>query len=136
MSNECEELKKFDKEYRQMENCSQSHLQQIDNRFFKLENGPLTEEELVLCLRNQNNSMREDAVIKLIAIKKIKTRYLAIIQVDPKTSSLLLDTGYVCIQYDTLHVFEPINVILCFKCGGFDHIANKCDEKQMSQMWK
>ncbi|KAK9878439.1 hypothetical protein WA026_022079 [Henosepilachna vigintioctopunctata] len=37
MSNECEELKKFDKEDRQTENCAQSHLQQIDNRFFKLE---------------------------------------------------------------------------------------------------
>ncbi|KAK9882899.1 hypothetical protein WA026_023698 [Henosepilachna vigintioctopunctata] len=35
------------------------------------------------------------------------------------------------LKYDTLHVFEHINVVRCFKCGGFDHIAKKCDEKQI-----
>jgi cell division protein FtsB len=87
----------------------------------------LDEDDLKKCLKNQNPSLKNiNGMFKLIACKKMKTRFLTIVEVDPQTFSELIKLERVYIGWDVCRVYEHVNVIRCFNCGGFNHISKNC----------
>jgi hypothetical protein len=89
----------------------------------------LNEENLRNCLIQQNLSLRNiSGTFKLITCKKMKKKYLAIIEVDPLTFADFMKMESVCIGWNICKVYEHVNVLRCFKCGGFNHTSEKCKE--------
>lgn len=82
-------------------------------------------------IKRNNKCVTEDSEIKLITMKKMKTRYLAIIQCDKKTYYEILKTGMLCINYSICSVYEHYNVRRCYKCSGFQHSSEKCTRQQV-----
>jgi hypothetical protein len=58
----------------------------------------------------------------------MKKNYLAIIEVDPLTFADFMKMESVCIGWNICKVYEHVNVLRCFKCGGFNHTSEKCKE--------
>ncbi|KAH0815742.1 hypothetical protein GEV33_007049 [Tenebrio molitor] len=89
----------------------------------------LNEENLRNCLIQQNLSLKNiSGTFKLITCKKMKKNYLAIIEVDPLTFADFMKMESVCIGWNICKVYEHVNVLRCFKCGGFNHTSEKCKE--------
>lgn len=82
-------------------------------------------------LKRNNKCITEDSLIKLITMKKMKTRYLAIIECDKKTYYAVLNTGMLCVNYSICSVYEHYNVRRCYKCSGFQHSFGKCTKPQV-----
>ena len=61
--------------------------------------------------------------------KKKRTKYMAIVVCDPLTFKKTLDEKNLYINWSRCRVFEYISVFRCFKCGGFNHHAEKCDRE-------
>lgn len=84
--------------------------------------------ELINCIKKQNTFLRHETLdLKVIAIKKMKVRYMAIVECDPTTYKRVLEEGSLCIGWSfSCRVFEYIKLFRCFKCGGFNHKAELC----------
>jgi hypothetical protein len=89
------------------------------------------EDDLKKCLKNQNPSLKNiNGMFKLIACKKMKTRFLTIVEVDPQTFSELIKLERVYIGWDVCRVYEHVNVIRCFNWGGLNHISKNCPTEE------
>lgn len=91
----------------------------------------ISEAELIQSMKNQNDCVKETAEIKLITTKKMKTRWFAIVECDPKTFSEVVDNGALCIGYSACAVYEYLDIVRCFRCSGFNHLAKECSAKQI-----
>lgn len=85
-------------------------------------------DELMECIRSQNSFLREGNIaMKVIVLKKMKTRYMAIIQCDPSTHARILEEGSLSIGWTPLcRVFDYVRMFRCFQCGGFNHKSTDC----------
>lgn len=88
----------------------------------------MSEEELIDCIKKQNLFLVHDNMeLNLIAHKKMKTRYMAILETDPTTWKRVMDEGSLCIGWSTYcRVFDYVTTFRCFKCAGFNHKADDC----------
>lgn len=87
----------------------------------------LNSDELMECLFKQNACINKTtAKIETKIIKKMKNLFMAIVECDPSTFKSILDQGKVNIGWSVCRVFEHVQVLRCFKCGGFNHIAATC----------
>lgn len=93
----------------------------------------VTKEEFITCLKKQNAFLREDDVeLEVIIIKKMKTRYMAIVECDPKTHGKLLGEKMVCIGWSSsCRVFDYVRMLRCFNCGGYNHKAETCKKRNV-----
>lgn len=87
----------------------------------------LPEEEIKNCIYSQNSCVNKDvAEIKVVVIKKMKTKYMAIIEVDKNTFNSILEKGKLKLGWSVCAVFESVNILRCFKCMGYGHKAENC----------
>lgn len=88
----------------------------------------MSDTELIDCIKKQNLFLTHNNLeLKLIAHKKMKTRYMAILETDPTTWKLVMDEGSLCIGWSTYcRVFDYVATFRCFKCAGFNHKADDC----------
>lgn len=70
----------------------------------------------------------EDLVLKIKISRKMKTKYMTIMEVDPLTHTRILNEGKLSIGWSTCRVFDYIRVFRCFRCWGFDHRASECSK--------
>lgn len=92
-------------------------------------------ETLLKLIRNQNKMViQDDDDIKLISFKPIKNKnqmYQIVLGVNPLTYKRVIERGYIFIGYDHCQVFDGFEIKRCFRCCGFHHAANKCDNRKV-----
>lgn len=87
--------------------------------------------ELLDCIRSQNDTVSENSKLELIVIRKMKTKYMAIVEVDPNTFKSIMKSGMVLINLSVCPVFEHIDVLRCFTCTGYHHTNKNCKIKNI-----
>lgn len=88
-----------------------------------------TEEELIKYLKHQNNVFSDSSNIKVLKMwctKNKKDVYQAVIGMDPQEYLDILRTGSIYINYDVCSVYDAIDLKICFKCSGFNHLSKSC----------
>jgi hypothetical protein len=51
----------------------------------------------------------------------------SLIEVDEQTYESLLSVGRIYIGWDSCRVYQHIDILRCFKCNHFGHMAIKCE---------
>lgn len=89
--------------------------------------------ELIEKLKKQNQIL-ENSSLKLIKQYEIKRNnrklYNAIIEVDPGTFPKVIAKEKVCIGWERCKVFDGVEILMCFKCKGFNHKAADCKNEE------
>lgn len=87
-----------------------------------------TTEEMKNYIYSQNPVVRQDSHVEIIQIRetRLKNAFTAIIELDGKTYSDVLNIGKLNIKWDRCSVFENLNVRRCFNCAGYFHGFEKC----------
>lgn len=85
-------------------------------------------EEMIKYICCQNPVIRNDSTVEIIQIRetRLKNGYTAIIELDGKTYTDVLQIGKLNIKWDRCSVFENINIRRCFNCSGYFHGFEKC----------
>lgn len=88
----------------------------------------MEENELLNCIKKQNAYLcHENMDVKVVTVRKMIKRYMAILECDPTTHAKILEEGSLCIGWTpSCRVFDYVRVFRCFKCGGFNHKAEEC----------
>lgn len=86
-------------------------------------------EELKNSIKSQNNTITENSKIEVIVIKQMKTRFMAIMEVDPETFKAVMKSGHLLVDLSVCSVFEHVDVLRCFKCTGYHHTNKNCTNK-------
>lgn len=91
----------------------------------------MDDNELLECIKKQNVFLRHDNMdIKVVTTRKMINRYMAILECDPTTHVRILEEGSLCIGWSpNCRVFDYVRIYRCFKCGGFNHKAETCDNE-------
>ncbi|KAK9745555.1 hypothetical protein QE152_g6830 [Popillia japonica] len=85
----------------------------------------MEENELIACIKKQNPFIQhENFTITVKALKKMKTKSMSIIEVDPVTYTKIISEGKLSIGWNICRVFEYVNV--------FHHETDAC----ASDSWK
>lgn len=85
-------------------------------------------EEIIEMIKRQNDIGKIDNT-KVDIIKKIKNKNksgMVIIEVDPKTHKALLEKQKINLGWNKCRVYDHINVLRCYKCYGYHHLAKEC----------
>lgn len=91
----------------------------------------ISKEELKDSIIKQNGFFkRDDAFMEVKVIKKMKTRYMGIIECDPFSFQQAITQGKLSIGWAICRIFEYVPVFRCFKCGDFDHKASDCERDE------
>lgn len=91
----------------------------------------LSEAELKNTLVTENHFITPEAKIGVMKIKKMKTKYMAIVECDGKTFSKIMENGAVIVKFSVCSVFEHINILRCFRCTGFGHTGKTCTKESV-----
>jgi hypothetical protein len=86
----------------------------------------IEKEELVQRLKKQNESVLESADINVVTIKKNPRGVMCLLEADQQTHESLLAVGRVLIGWDSCRVYQHIDILRCFQCSQFGHIAANC----------
>ncbi|VEN41377.1 unnamed protein product [Callosobruchus maculatus] len=89
----------------------------------------LNKDELIKGLKDNNSVISKDFSIRVVAIKKMKHRYLAILELDERKFDATMNEGVLFISMDVCTVFEHYDLLRCFNCSGFHHTAKNCTKK-------
>lgn len=83
--------------------------------------------DLISCMLKQNSFLdRETAKFEVKTFKKMKTRYMSIVECDPASFKQIMEYGKLSVGWSVCRVFEYVRVYRCYKCGGYDHKADEC----------
>lgn len=85
-------------------------------------------DELVNSIKKQNLFLNHELLsLKVKVMKKMKTKWMAILECDPESFQKIMAEKSLYIEWSRCRVFEYFNVFRCFKCGGFGHRAEVCE---------
>lgn len=90
----------------------------------------MSEDELVSSILTKNDCL-ENPRFKLITMKKMKTKYMAILEVDGKNFKNILNKGILFIGFSVCSVFEHIDLLRCYKCTGYYHKVQSCTKLEV-----
>lgn len=85
-----------------------------------------TNEDLENSIRHQNSAILENSKIKVVVVKKMKTKYMAILEVDPETFKKIMESGMLLVDLSVCTVFEHVDLLRCFRCTGYHHTNKNC----------
>lgn len=88
-----------------------------------------SKEELENSIKSQNSIFTENSKIEVVVIKKMKTRFMAIMEVDPETFQAVMKSGLLLVNLSVCSVFEHVDLLRCFKCTGYHHTNKICTNK-------
>lgn len=93
----------------------------------------MSKEKLLECMMKQNEFLRNGkAKITVNLIKKMKTRFMAIIECDPDTHERILQEGSLSIGWvPACRVFDYVQILRCYQCGGYGHGAKICSNEKI-----
>lgn len=110
-------------------------IKKTENRKLKLKILDLPDEfsevELKSCIAKQNPQIASVEAWKLLVTKKMKKTYFAIIEVDLKSFTEVMEQGEIFVKWSVCRVYEYVNVLRCYKCGGFNHVSAKCEAEEL-----
>lgn len=86
----------------------------------------LSGEELRECISRQNPNIGDISELEVKVVRKIKTGYIAIVEVNSDLFTKILDCGRLKIKWKICPVFECLDIMRCYKCLGFNHKADDC----------
>jgi Zinc knuckle len=86
----------------------------------------IEKEELVQRLKKQNECVLESADLNIVTIKRNPRGVMCLLEADQQTHESLLAVGRVLIGWDSCRVYQHIDILRCFKCSQFGHIAANC----------
>lgn len=89
-------------------------------------------DSLVNFLKAQNADVFGGSEVTCIAVdslRKNKKMYQAVVQIDPAAYQKSLNCGRLFVGYDSCAVYDAIEVVRCFNCSGYHHVASKCKNK-------
>lgn len=87
----------------------------------------LTADNLLSHLKKQNSFLNLDTTeLTVKVIKRMRTKYMSIIECDPGSHRRILEEGYLYLDWSRCRVFNYVSVFRCFKCGGFGHRRDEC----------
>lgn len=79
------------------------------------------------CILKQNSYLMHDQFdMKIRTVKKMKHNFMAIIECDPVTFNRVMENSRLSVGWSVCRVFEYVNLLRCFNCGGFNHKAGDC----------
>lgn len=118
--------KKLSKAYQ----VSTPHLKNPSFKIVDIEND-MDNENLLKYLKKQNYFLNhEHSDLKVRIVKKMKTKYMAIVDCDPESHRRVMDAGSLYIDWSRCRVFDYVTVYRCYKCGGFGHGSDQCDTEK------
>lgn len=86
-----------------------------------------SDKELEACLVKQNSFIQHDKLLlKIKVVKKMKSRFMAIVETDPITHNRILDKGKLSVGWSMCRVFDYVAVLKCYNCWGYNHKASEC----------
>lgn len=88
-----------------------------------------TNEELVEVIKNQNDTISDDSKLEVIVVKKMRTKYMAIVEVDSKVFKSVMESGMLLVDLTVCTVFEHVDLLRCFRCTGYHHTSKNCKNK-------
>lgn len=95
----------------------------------------LSEDTLMSSLKGQNqllSSADHTRILKVWATKNNSKIYQVLLEVDAVTYGLVLKQGKLFINYDVCSVFDAIDIKICYKCSGFNHLQNQCNSSDLN----
>lgn len=82
-------------------------------------------------IRAQNEWAADANTLKLLKTYSVNDKYFsAIVEVDPKMFDKCMRSKCVNIGWDRCKVYEQVNVLMCLKCCGYNHLAKDCKHKE------
>lgn len=88
----------------------------------------LSEIDIVECLKKQNECL-QDSKMKLIRKFTRNNGTTVVLEVDAKSMEACMKEGRLKINWERCRVFEDLNVYMCHKCCGFNHMGGTCKNK-------
>lgn len=64
-------------------------------------------------------------------ISPLNGPYICHLEVDGSLFKRMIDAGRVNIGWDTCFVYEALDVMRCFKCCGYHHLAKSCKNSKL-----
>lgn len=91
-------------------------------------------DEIVKCLVEQNNMLNGENELKLKVVRKyiIKNKKNCgniIVEMENDIYKKALLNGTINLGWRRCKIFEHVNVIRCFKCARYGHVAKNCQNK-------
>ena len=89
----------------------------------------LTKDELKRKIKNQNSAVKMSDM-EIVVIKKMKTKYMAIVEVDAGVYDIIMKMGKLKIGWCLCPIYEYVSVLRCYKCFGYNHKQGDCTRDQ------
>jgi hypothetical protein len=87
----------------------------------------IPKEDFIDKIRRQNDCIRKSSKINVVNIKANRRGVASLIEVDEQTYESLLSVGRIYIGWDSCRVYQHMDILRCFKCNQFGHMAIKCE---------
>lgn len=89
-------------------------------------------EELKSLIQKQHPSS-EEAVVRVIKVYEDKNtqkeNFNAILELDKSTAECMLEEKKISIAWDMCRVYNYVQIMRCYKCLGYNHMAQECKNK-------
>lgn len=92
----------------------------------------LNKDELKKSLLDNNEILDNVKHLEIVKIYPSNGTFNAIIEVDARTYSKLMEQGKLICEWDRCRVVDGIDVIRCYKCCAFNHIAANCKAREIT----
>ena len=87
--------------------------------------------EELMYAQNEDFLPKDKSVTKVMHVapsKKNKKKFYGIcVQVDGESYDKILKNGKINIGWDICAVYDAVDIPICYKCCGFNHLAKQCD---------
>lgn len=89
------------------------------------------DDEIIESIKKQNELMK-DAYVKVLHVFEVRYNetFGAIVELDPKSFNIVSTKKTVSIGSDVCNVTECVSVLRCYKCCGYNHKANTCNNRK------
>jgi hypothetical protein len=127
IENIASEIRKIDKKFEVRPLKQRRPRLKVMGRMGSIEEGrTYTDEEIINCIKIQNEFIRTDGEIKIVK-REIHNEYdKLIIETDVKDYKEILRAGYLFIGFNRCRVYDATYVPRCYKCSQLSHFEKNC----------